>query len=265
MIHVGMDPSIFVMGPFQVTWHSFFAFLGVIVGVYLAGRWAKYFQGIDQDIVYGTAVWVVIGGILGARLVHVVDHWRFYAAYPMEILAVWNGGIALYGAIIGAFLAGAAYAYMNKLPLGRLADLAAPAALLGQAIGRIGDIINGEHCSVATTMPWGIVYTHPNSDAFGCYANLRASTPSTHPAVAYELIWDLLACVVVWSLRDRIQPDGMLFTVYLVLYSTGRFFISFFRTDKVWLVGLQEAQLIAILILLVTVPLLAYKATFVRR
>ena len=266
MIHIGMDPTIFTLGPFQLTWHSFFAFLGVVLAIYLAGRWARNSPGVNQDMVYATAVWALIGGIVGARFVHVIDHWSFYTSNPAEILAIYKGGIALYGAILGAFVGGAAYAYLNKFPVGKLADLAAPVVLLAQGVGRIGDIINGEHCSVGTTMPWGFVYTHPNSEAFAsCYNTVRAATPSTHPAVAYELIWDLLAFAVLWRLRGRLQPDGMLFALYLALYSTGRFFISFFRTDKVWVIGLQEAQLIAVLVLAVTVPLLAYRASFIRR
>jgi len=262
MIHIGLNPDIFTLGPFQLTWHGFFAFVGVAVAVYLAGRWAKRSPGLNMDMVYSTAVWTIIGGILGARLIHVLDHWRYYLDNPAQLPALWNGGIALYGAIIGGFAGGVAYAYLNKFPIGKVVDLAAPAALLAQAIGRIGDIINGEHCATGTTLPWGVVYTHPDSPAFGCFANVRATTPSTHPAVVYELLWDLLAFGVVWKLRGRLQPDGMLFVFYLALYAFGRFFISFFRTDKVWVVGLQQAQLISVAVLLITISVLAYRVSW---
>lgn len=265
MITIGMNPTLFSMGSFLLTWHGFFSFVGVILAVYLIGRWAKTYPGVDPDMVYSTAVWAIIGGIVGARLVHVVDHWSFYSADPVKIFAIWTGGIGILGAILGGFGAGALYAYLNKFPVGKLADLTSPALLLSQAIGRIGDIINGEHCATATSMPWGFVYTHPDSPAFSCFANLRDATPPTHPAVLYEMIWDLLAMVVVWKLLGKLRPDGMVFTLYLTIYAVGRFFISFFRTDKVWFLGLQEAQIITVLILMVTVPLLAYKAQLVAK
>ena len=114
------------------------------------------------------------------------------------------------------------------------------------AIGRIGDVINGEHFASFTSLPWAFVYTHPDSPAF-----LR---PASHPAVLYEMIWDLALVLVIWPLRSRLRPQGMTFAMYLALYSVGRFFISFLREEhNQYVLGLNEAQIIAILVLLVTV------------
>ncbi|MBI2856321.1 MAG: prolipoprotein diacylglyceryl transferase [Chloroflexi bacterium] len=257
MIHIGMDPNMVEFGTFVLTWHGFFAFVAVVVAVVLVARWARG-EGIIGDVVYSTAVWAIIGGIVGARLVHVIDRWDVYSDNPGEIIAVWGGGIALFGAILGGFVGGAIYAHFQRYPIGRLADVTAPAMLVAQTIGRIGDIINGEHVSETTRLSWGFVYTHPDSLSNQVYG-LQAS----HPAVVYEMIWNMLVLGVIWWLRGRIKPDGMLFALYLALYSFGRFFITFLREDKTWFAGLQEAHLIALVVMAVTIPLLVYRAHLV--
>ena len=257
MIHIGMDPTIVDAGGFVLTWHGFFAFVAVVVAVLLVARWAQ--RGlIVSDVIYSTAIWAIMGGILGARAVHVIDRWDFYGDNPGEIIAIWNGGIALYGAILGGFLAGSIYARFQHYPIGRLADVTAPALLMAQTIGRIGDIINGEHVSKLTDLSWGFVYTHPDS-----LSNQVHGLLASHPVIAYEMIWNMIVLGVVWWLWGRIKPDGMLFALYLALYSFGRFLITFLREDKTWFAGLQEAHLIAIVVVVVTVPLLAYRARLV--
>jgi phosphatidylglycerol:prolipoprotein diacylglycerol transferase len=259
MIQIGMNPTMIDVGPFVLTWHGFFAFVGVVVAVVLVTRWAQR-EGIVSDVVYSTAIWAIIGGILGARIVHVIDRWDFYGSNPAEIIAIWSGGIALFGAILGGFVGGAIYARIQGYPIGRLADLTAPALLIAQTIGRIGDIINGEHLSKATDLSWGFVYTHPDSLSNQVYGLI-----ASHPVVLYEMIWNTMVLGVVWWLWGRLKPDGMIFALYLSLYSFGRFFISFLREDKVWFAGLQEAHLIAILVVVVAVPLLVYRGRFVRK
>ena len=150
-------------------------------------------------------------------------------------------------------------AHRANLPgIGRLADITAPALLLAQAIGRLGDIINGEHFSKVTELPWGVIYTNANSPGI--------FRPPTHPAVGYELIFDLLLLAAIWPLRDRLRPHGMFFTLYLATYSIGRFFLSFLREEfNVYFGGnLNEAQVVAIIVVIFTVPLLVWKAQIVR-
>ncbi|MBI4233398.1 MAG: prolipoprotein diacylglyceryl transferase [Chloroflexi bacterium] len=260
MIQIGMDPDLFTSGIFVLSWHGFLSFIAVALAVYLVARWAPR-EGISTDAVYSTAIWAIIGGIIGARLVHVIDQWDFYGQNPSQIMAIWNGGIAIYGAVLGGFVGGYIYAKLSKIPAGKLADITAPIMPIAMAFGRIGDIINGEHVGKLTGMPWGFVYSHPKSPSFQTYG-LAAS----HPAVVYEMIWDGLVFTVLWVLlRGRLKPDGMLFLAYLALYAFGRFFISFYREDRIWAVGLGQAQLISLVILAITVPLLAYRARLLPR
>ena len=285
-IKIGIDPDMFELGIFVLTWHGFLTFLAVALAVFLVGRWAKR-EGFDADSVYSVATWCILGGIIGARLLHVIGLWDdFYRHNPGQIVQIWNGGIAIYGAILGGFVGGAGYmlirnhprflslwskvfrgAKLDRAPLpsiGRFADLAAPALLISMALGRVGDIINGEHVAKITTLPWGFVYTHPES-----LSNQVHSFGASHPAVVYEIILDLAVLAVVWFMRGRIRPNGMLFALYGALYSLGRFFISFLRTgplpmDQEWAIGLNEAQFVAIIVMAITIPLLAFKAQLVK-
>lgn len=147
-----------------------------------------------------------------------------------------EGGIGLFGAIVGGSLSGYLAARRLGVPAGPIADLAAPGLLLGQAIGRIGDLINGEHLSLPTSLPWGVMYVHPDSPG---------SRNPVHPAVGYELLWDLAVLGVLFGLRHRL-PAGGTYWSYLLLYSGGRFAISFLRLDPVQLFGLQLSQFVAL-------------------
>ena len=260
-ISIGMDPNLFSIGNLVLTWHGFFTFVSVAVALFLVARWANE-EGIITDVIYSVAVWAIIGGIVGARAVHVIDRWDFYGDNIGNIFQIWSGGIAIYGAVLGGFMAGALYCMWKKYPVARIADIAAPGVLIAMAIGRIGDLINGEHFATITDLPWGVVYTHPQTISLYASAGANAFAP-THPATAYELLFDLAILGLLWPLRRHVRPDGMVFVLFLALYSVGRFFISFLRLDKEWLLGLNQAQLIAIVVLAITVPLLVYKAHFI--
>ncbi|MSQ07105.1 MAG: prolipoprotein diacylglyceryl transferase [Dehalococcoidia bacterium] len=279
-ITIGMSPNIAAFGGLLLSWHGVFTFIAVATVVGLVLRWGTR-EGMQPDPVLSICVWSIIGGILGARLVHVIDFWgAVYSHNPLTVFYIWQGGIALYGGILGGFAGCAGYITIRnsrwflafwgrflkfagaatpaQLPaVGHMADVAAPAMLIGMAIGRIGDIINGEHFARFTSLPWGVLYTHPES--------LGLSRAASHPAVAYELIFDLLLVAVLWPLRHRLQPHGMVFALAVTLYSVGRFFLSFLREEiNQYFLGLNEAQLVALLVVIVTIPLLVYKAKLVR-
>ncbi len=251
-INIGIDPVLFEIGPFLVTWHGFFTALGIIAVVI----WAVYMgrkHGIHEDAVYGTAVWAVLGGLIGARLVHVVDNWDYYGTDPILILRIYEGGIGLLGGILGATVGGTFYAWRHRYPVGRMVDLVTPGLLLGMLIGRFGDIINGEHLGETLVRPWAFLYTHPGSPANG--------EGPMHPVIVYEMALDAFIGIVTYFLIGKIRPDGSVFFMYLLMYGLGRFVIQFMRRDAVWFAGLQQAHLLALLLVVIA---LAFLITRVR-
>ena len=259
MVEIEIGSNLVSAGSFLVSWHGFFSFIAVASAVYLVGRWAPM-RGVSPDDIYAIAIWAIIGGIVGARVVHVVDNWDFYGHNAGQIIAIWSGGIGIWGGILGGFVAGAAYSAWAKYPVAVIADLTAPALLFVQTIGRLGDIVNGEHCAKATDFFLGFNWTNPNSDARICDNGVGVAV---QPVIVYEMTWNMLALFIIWRLRGKLKPDGMIYALYLALYAAGRFAVSFAREDKVWTAGLQEAHFIALVVLAVTIPLLAWKARFV--
>ena len=262
MVEIDIGANLFTVGTFVLSWHGFFSFIAVATAVFLVGHWAPA-RGIDPDDIYSIATWAIIGGVIGARLVHVVDQWESYQHTPGQIFAIWSGGIGIWGGILGGFIGGAAYALKAGHPVGLIADLSAPAILFVQAIGRLGDIVNGEHCAKAADFFLGFKWINPDSDAAVCTASGTGIGVSVQPVIAYEMVWNMLALFVVWRLRRRLRPDGMVWALYLALYAVGRFAITFARDDKVWALGMQEAQYIALVVLAITVPLLVVKARLI--
>lgn len=216
--------------------------------------WIRHFwgkMGVTSDFVAGVAVVAVPFGLLVSKLLHVIDKLSYYASHPGEMFN--PAGLTIFGAILGGILGMWIYCRLRGVSATPLLDLAAPGVILGQAIGRIGCTINGCCYGKPTTLPWGFVYTHPNS-----YAPLGIAV---HPTQVYELLWDLLVFgLLFYILRGRLRPEGSLIAAYLALYSLGTFGIRFLRGDVApFVLGLQEAQLVSLVILLAVVPFLLAK------
>jgi phosphatidylglycerol:prolipoprotein diacylglycerol transferase len=262
-IEIPFDPNISGGSSFALSWHGFLSFIAVAVAVWLVSRAARNEPTITSDMVYNVAIWGIVGGIVGARTVHVADNWDIYGNNLTDVFAVWEGGIGLWGGILGGWLAGAGYAAIVGYPVGKLMDMTAAPMLVAQTVGRIGDIINGEHWSRATDLPWAWYFTHPDSPArTGAQRFLGDPEAPAHPAVVYEMIWNIVGMFVLYKLRHRLKPDGSLFMFYLGYYALGRFLVQFIRLDKVYFANLQEAHLIAIGVMLISVTFLVWKARF---
>lgn len=238
-IEIGLDPKVFDFAGIEVTWHGVFTAVGVIVGVSIAA-WLARRMGYPEDMIYNVALALVIGGIVGARGLYVIEHWSNFKDNLGDIFSLNAGGISIYGALIGGVVAGTAYGYITKVPnIPRGLDIGSIGGIMGMAIGRIGDIINGEHFAKTTDLPWGVVYTDPDSPAYP----LRLA--AQHPAVAYELIGDLVIFALLLVIYFRVPRAGVTFFSWVLLYGLLRFFVSFLRLDDEPLLGLTTAQLIA--------------------
>jgi phosphatidylglycerol:prolipoprotein diacylglycerol transferase len=251
---VNVDPNLLTIGPFVLSWHGLFSAVGLGAGIWIAVRLLRG-SVIPEDEVMSTAFWCTIGGLIGARLFHVVDQWDYYSQRLPQIMLLNEGGIAIFGAIVGGTIGGVAYALVRRLPVGLLLDAGGVGLILGQAIGRIGDVINGEHhgLHLPVDTPWAVTYVHPNT--------LGEPGVPNHLAVGYEMVWDLFIYGLLLGLWGRLPRPGMLFWLYLLLYSVGRFFITFFRQDTIIAFGLTQAQLVAIGTTAVSIWALVYLVT----
>jgi phosphatidylglycerol:prolipoprotein diacylglycerol transferase len=240
IINVTFDPIIARLGPFELGWHGIFTALAVMVAVWLGVRRAAGVTGPTAPL--DTVVtWAVVGGLVGARLFHVLDHLPDYLADPLAALAIWQGGIAVYGAFLGGLVGGLLAARRAQLPVWPLLDAAAPALLVGQAIGRLGCLSNGDAWGAPTGGAWGIVYWHPHDLLPAALLGVP-----THPYPLYEIGAELLLLVGLWLVRRQLARPGTLFLVTVLGYAVIRAGLTFFRQETVLLWGLQEAQLVAL-------------------
>ena len=159
-ITIGLDPTILSWGHFGLRWYGLFFVLAVLAGSSLGLREARR-RGFDAERVQSLILWAALGGLAGVRLFHVIDRWDFYAAEPLRALYFWEGGLAVYGGLLGGVLVGFVYAWRLGLPAWRLADALAPGMILGQALGRLACIPNGDAYGAPTDAPWAFVYTNP--------------------------------------------------------------------------------------------------------
>ncbi|HEY3080429.1 MAG TPA: prolipoprotein diacylglyceryl transferase [Chloroflexota bacterium] len=245
---VGIDPVLLAIGPFTLRWYGLMIAVGIALGVLVALREARRL-GVSEDAVYSVALWGTVGGLVGARLFHVIDRIDFYIQNPGAVLAMQQGGLAVWGAVVGGVAAGALYCRLAGLPIARTADLAAPALLLGQTVGRLGNLINGDAYGGWFDAPWSLIYVHQD-------ALIPDLGEPTHPYPLYEMLWNAVALGLIWRLRRQPHPDGTVFLVYLMLYALGRFTLGFVRQETVLLFGLQQAQLVALCLIALGLPLL---------
>jgi prolipoprotein diacylglyceryl transferase len=259
VIDIGWGPNIVTIGGFLLTWHGLFTALGILAGVNLSLRMAQVIH-YDPDDAYTLALVGVPSGIVGARLLYVIERWDFYGDNLGNIFAITEGGISIWGAILGGIAGAYLFALVRGYAITGALDIAAFGIIIGQAVGRVGDVVNGEHLAIATGLPWGVIYTSAESPGFRQSFTLGA----THPAVAYELIGDLAILGVLFAVFFTIfkHRPGLTFLTYFVGYAVMRFFLTELRVDSAEsLFGLRVPQVISLGVLLICVPLIAYYAT----
>jgi phosphatidylglycerol:prolipoprotein diacylglycerol transferase len=250
MITINIDPIIVHFGPFALRWYSLIVLTAGIVGVWLTAREAER-RGFKKEDIYDAAMWIILGGLIGARFFHVLDHWSdIFAADPVSALYIWEGGLAIWGALVGGAITAALLAWRRGWNFGRFADAAAPGLVLAQAIGRVACVITGDAMGKPTDGPFGFAYSSPHAlvPELGVYYT---------PMPVYELIANLgIFALLWWGLRKLRWPDGMLFLVYLILYSVERFLLAFTSSYKILAWGMTQSQIIALAGLAIAIPLM---------
>lgn len=249
MITIPIDPIIISFGHLALRWYSLIILVAVFIGLQVALREADR-KGFSRDTIYDLLLWLLPGGILGARLFHVIDHWQdTFATNPIRILYIWEGGLAIWGAVAGGLITLAILSWRRRWKLVFLLDLLAPAIVLGQAIGRLACIITGDAVGKPTNGPLGFAYVSPNAmvPELGVYYT---------PTPLYEFLLNMGIFAVLWRLRKKNLPDGALFFIYLSLYSIGRFIISIWSSYQTFALGLNQAQFFSLVALVVSIPIL---------
>lgn len=238
----------FELGPFFIHYYGVIIALGALAGVWLVSYRARR-QGQDPEFIWDAFSWVLIGGVLGARLWHIFTPppsniaqgltTSYYLTHPLDALAIWRGGLGIPGAVIGGGLALYIYCRKRRESFATWVDLIVPSLALGQAVGRWGNFVNQELYGLPTNLPWGIYI-----DKFNRVSGYEQFS-HFHPTFLYESIWNLANMVLLlWlgkKFADRIIA-GDLLLVYLIVYPIGRFLLEFLRLDSAELAGLNANQ-----------------------
>lgn len=248
MIHIDIDPVAFSIGAIEVRWYGIMVVLAIISIIAISVIEARR-QRFPEDHIYNVAIWAIIGGVLGSRIIHVIDKWDYYVHNPLQIFNF--EGLAVYGAVIGIMIAIVVYSLVRKLSIWQLGDIIAPGALVGMAIGRVGCLLNGCCYGTPAAPPWAVIYSNS-----ACYAPQGVPL---HFTQLYHIIWNLAGFTVVWLLRGRLKPQGSIMLLYLAIYAAGDLIVRFFREGDPFLFGIQQAQLIGIIVLVITVPWMIFR------
>lgn len=256
LLSLALNPIAFNLGPIEVHWYGIIIASGVLLAVYLATREGNK-RGIKSDDIYDMILWALPAALICARLYYVVFQWSYYKDNPGEIIKIWDGGIAIYGSLIGAMIVIILFCRHRFIPVWLMLDVAAPTVLMAQSIGRWGNFMNQEAFGQATSLsflqglhlPPFIIHQMFISGAY------------RQPTFLYESLWSLLGFLVIISLRHNPHwfKRGEVFLTYVMWYSFGRFFVEGMRTDSLMLGALRVSQILSIVLFVGAICLVVYR------
>lgn len=243
-----MNPEIFRIGIFSIRWYSVLILIGIILGFILASLEGKKFK-LPEDFIFDMGFYVVLFGIIGARLYYVIFNFSLYKDNLIDIFKVWNGGLAIHGGIIAGLITLLIYCKLKKVNPFRMTDIVVPSLIIAQAIGRWGNFFNSEAHGPATTL-LNLQNLHIPSFII---KGMNINGIYYHPTFLYESLWCLIGFIVILLIRKfyKYLKTGQLTCVYLMWYSVGRLFIESLRTDSLMLGSFKVAQLVSILMFVI--------------
>lgn len=251
-----IDPIAFQLGPIQVAWYGLIIGLAMLLAVFLTVKEAKRL-GLDEDLIVDLAFYVIPAGIIGARLYYVLFELENYIQDPLSIFYIWEGGLAIYGGIIGGILIILWYCNKHDLDIWLLFDIVAPHLLLAQAIGRWGNFINQEAHGGEISREFLENLYIPEFIIEGMYIN----GAYYHPTFFYEFLVSIIGFIVLMGLRykSKFLIRGEVFALYMIWYGTGRFFIEGLRTDSLYIGSLRVSQVLSAIIVLAGIATIIYR------
>jgi len=258
-IYININPIIVQVGPIALRWYGLMYAVAIIVGLWaIRGYLAR--KGITEAHVFSIVWWCIAAGLIGGRLYFDIQQPNLYQDYilhPINIIAVWNGGMAFYGAIFLVIPTLIWRAHVERINPLVLIDAGVLFAAVGQIFGRIGNLINGDIIGFPTTLPWGTVYQNPHS--YACLNPATCNVP-VQPAAGYELLIDVVMLILLFSLSHRVRRPGVLTFVYLFSYAISQFLVFFVRENVIttffgldW--GLKQAQWTSLVVFILLIPL----------
>jgi phosphatidylglycerol:prolipoprotein diacylglycerol transferase len=281
-----MNPVLLEIGGFQLRYYGLMYAIAFFIGIEIVKKEAKR-MNMSPELMENYALVAMVSGLIGGRLYYVLFDLPYYLSKPMEILAVWHGGMAIHGGILGGIVGTFIYAHKYKISPWVLGDIAAAPFLLGQAIGRFGNLMNGEIHGVPTFTPWKVIFTL-KPGFYNWYDQYRAmsieaqmkykelvpwgivfpeSSPagsefpnlSLHPAMLYEMFLNFIGFLLLWFyFRKKGYASGTVWWIYVILYSFIRVFVSFFRAEDLMILGFRAPHAISILLITVSVIMIKY-------
>lgn len=250
-----IDPVALSLGPIQIHWYGVIIGVGIALALFLAMREGER-RGLHKDIFPDLMLWAIPIAIISARIYYVAFEWDYYSQNPGDIIKIWNGGIAIHGALIGSVITAIVFSRKRNISFWKLADIAAPSIIIGQAIGRWGNFINQEAHGGEVTRSFLEGLFLPEFIINQMYID----GTYYHPTFLYESIWNLLGFILLMLLRRVNLRQGEIFLSYVIWYSIGRFFVEGMRTDSLMLTeSLRIAQTISIALIVLAVALFVYR------
>jgi phosphatidylglycerol---prolipoprotein diacylglyceryl transferase len=252
------SPVIFEVGPFALRWYGLFIALGIAAATWLTVRELNR-RGYDGAMALDALFFIVPIGFIGARAYHVITDYDLYDGNPHSffpgVFEVWNGGLGIYGGVIGGFIGLLIFARLRGISALAFADAVAPGLVLAQAIGRFGNYFNQELFGRPSDLPWAIEIAPENRPP------QFNDAASFHPTFLYESIWDVLVCLILLFVARRFAnslKNGDIFLLYVCLYSVGRFFVETLRVDPAFLIGDFRGNLFVASVLALTFALILF-------
>lgn len=252
-----LNPIALQLGGLEIHWYGVIIACGVLLAVWLAMK-ESVRRGISDDHILNLVLWALPFALIGARTYYVAFEWPYYAQHPSEIIAIWHGGIAIYGALIASVIVFLVYCRVKWLPAWLVLDIAAPTVMIAQAIGRWGNFMNQEAFGAKTTLAYLRGLHLPEF----IIQQMNISGAYRQPTFLYESMWNVVGFILIMSVRHHKGwfKQGEIFLSYVMWYAFGRFFVEGMRTDSLYLIpGLRISQALSIVLFVVALGLWIYR------
>ena len=256
-----LNPIAFNLGGIQVHWYGIIIASAVVLATILAVQEAKR-RRIDPDSIYDLILWALPVAIITARMYYVIFEWGYYQNHVDEIVRVWDGGIAIYGALIGAGIVVYLFCRANWIPVWLMLDIIAPVLIMAQGIGRWGNFMNQEAFGRITSL----TFLHSLHLPHFIIQQMLIDGAYRQPTFLYESLWDILGFIVLMSLRHKkhLFKQGEVFLSYVIWYAFGRFFVEGMRTDSLMLLGIRVSQWLSVILFIGAIGILVFRRKSMR-